>query len=212
MIQAKLTYRDFVSAWTVAMEFARVEFYGDKAMTEKLSRLANCVEYEKYEMMRSAIGSKKTEYERVKNQIAARQYRIKEIKKDVFYFLKSESMEEFKRLKGEIAVLDNKRCGLGRDIDSMEDNMFYDVRELKSRYANMLSSLGFGVKTIVHDGNHDYDIEVYEFPYEDAEHLTKLDSKIYDYLIKVNALDCHLKELGYPTNRRTSYSEEEPLL
>lgn len=83
----------------------------------------------------------------------------------------------------------------------MRDKSYYDVYELKNRFMNMLSYLGFKSASSVCEKSTDIIYETYEFPYEDNEQIKILNRKIDEYLIKVNAPKIYLSE-NQNTSRR----------
>ena len=170
MVSAKFSYRTYVPYGTIAIEFASVEFFGNKDTINSLNALKHIIEFykskvcsEKISLLRELIFKNNQKTTELKNKIA----KIK--KQNTVLLFNKEAMAQVKEMKLEIEKINKETCDLANQIIELDNDRYYSVYSLKRKFENMLAHLDFSCKTSFEKGL--MTTEIYE--YDQYEHVLK---------------------------------------
>ncbi len=190
MITAELSYRDYMGAWNIATKFAKIKFSGNEDIVQLLTKLERLIRFEQYDKQKAKIKCLKEFKEQNNSEIEILKFEINSLKKKhKLVILHKEVYSEIKCLNKEIERLSWLNQNIQYAINNLDDDLFFDVHKLKSKYKNMLAKLDFSSKNSYHQSHNDISVQIYEYNGDEellaekvksitAKLQTKLDNEI----------------------------------
>lgn len=208
MISAELSYRDFVGQWTIAVEFAKLQFSGDKNITYLLERLSHLIEFEKYDKQKAKIKCLEEVKEQNNSKIEILEFEINSLKKKYkIIALHKEEYNKIKYYRKEIERLSLLNQNIDFKIAKLDDDLFLKVHELKSKYKSILACLGFSCKASYNKKENSISIEIYEYNGDEKLLAQKVRSAISEIQEKI---DAQIAQIKRKTNEKLNSTDITP--
>ena len=211
MVSANLRYRNVVPWNYFAVECSSISFNGNENLVLLLNRIANLIEYEKYDEHNKLI----EELSQMRNSTYEEWLEWnKEIsnlkKKHVLWMLSKEHREEMSILKEECSKLATNYENAGLAISDLENSKTFSAIELTVKFKQLLSKLGFTCKsTSCNESN--LHMEIYESTCSDEELFYRaklMYSNLKEKNKKSDTINNHANEESYEDDDLCSVDEK----
>lgn len=182
MVTAMLEYRSYVPSLTFALKFSSLKFSGNEEITYFLNNIQYYIEFEKNRIQNAKIECLEKVKESNNKKIEELNKELLKLKKKrLLIVLHKEEYSQAKKLKAEIQKLIGNNETINGLINGLKDDRFYSVRNLNSKYRNLLAKLNFSCKSSSYSDEKLIDKEIYEYNGDEGE----LESKAKAILAKL---------------------------
>lgn len=183
MISAELEHRDYVGSYTIAKQFSRLRFHGNEDVVQTLNDVAKLIEKRQAKKNNIKITCLTETYDKNNENISLLQQEYKDLRTRLIkMLLYKDYRTKCKQLRKEIdqlRIMNEKIHYLIQKIeekDNQWNRRYHNAYTLNSEYKEILSKLGFSLKSAYNNERTDIDHEIYEFLGNEQQLLK--DSKI----------------------------------
>lgn len=170
MISAELEHRDYVGYYTIARQFSHLKFHGNENIVQTLNDISDIIEDGQSIKNEVKINCLKEASHENDQKIALLQQEVKDLRKRLIKMLLVKDIRtKSKQLRNEISQLQNINQNiyyLIQKIDEQDNQWsrrYTNVHTLNREYKEILSKLGFSLKSAYHNERTEIDHEIYEF-------------------------------------------------